>query len=181
MLKAIETCFDGYRFRSRLEARWAVFFKTLKVPFEYEKEGFNLGRSGYYLPDFYLPNQKCWIEIKPNGKAVVDYYDPRYCVLAGESATPVLVVAGNPWPGEYEIYTFALLGKTVHAWLVAPSVFALGENPQEVWIMRHDGAAVCFNPMNSVGRSYPDIRHPGLMRAYTAARSARFEHGEHGR
>lgn len=43
-VKAIETFYAGYRFRSRLEARWAVFSATLGVPFEYEKEGFD-GRS----------------------------------------------------------------------------------------------------------------------------------------
>ena len=64
-LKPIETVFDGYRFRSRLEARWAVFFKTLGVSYEYEKEGFELGDAGRYLPDFWLPRQQVWIEIKP--------------------------------------------------------------------------------------------------------------------
>ena len=29
MIKAIETVYNGYRFRSRLEARWAVFFDAL--------------------------------------------------------------------------------------------------------------------------------------------------------
>jgi hypothetical protein len=28
-IKAIETSYKGYRFRSRLEARWAVFFDAL--------------------------------------------------------------------------------------------------------------------------------------------------------
>lgn len=28
-MKAIETRYKGYRFRSRLEARWAVFFDAL--------------------------------------------------------------------------------------------------------------------------------------------------------
>ena len=62
-MKAIETAYDGYRFRSRLEARWAVFFNTLGISYEYEKEGFDLDGT-YYLPDFWLPEQKCWIEVK---------------------------------------------------------------------------------------------------------------------
>ena len=62
-LKAIETRYKGYRFRSRLEARWAVFFDALGVPWEYEKEGYRLP-SGLYLPDFWLPKQACWIEVK---------------------------------------------------------------------------------------------------------------------
>ncbi len=41
-LKAIDTEYNGYRFRSRLEARWAVFFDTLGMPYMYEPEGFDL-------------------------------------------------------------------------------------------------------------------------------------------
>lgn len=56
-IKSIETEYNGYRFRSRLEARWAVFFDALHVPYEYEPEGFDLGDGTYYLPDFRL---KCY-------------------------------------------------------------------------------------------------------------------------
>ncbi len=51
-LKAIETRYKGYRFRSRLEARWAVFFDELKATFDYEPEGFKLPSGATYLPDF---------------------------------------------------------------------------------------------------------------------------------
>lgn len=54
MIKAIETEYNGYRFRSRLEARWAVFFDALGIKYEYEPEGFDLGNGLYYLPDFLL-------------------------------------------------------------------------------------------------------------------------------
>lgn len=63
MLKAIDTPYKGYLFRSRLEARWAVFFDALGVRWEYEREGYHLP-SGNYLPDFWLPGQDCWVEIK---------------------------------------------------------------------------------------------------------------------
>jgi hypothetical protein len=55
MSRAIETSYNGYRFRSRLEARWAVFFHALGVKYKYESEGFDLG-GVYYLPDFWLPH-----------------------------------------------------------------------------------------------------------------------------
>lgn len=72
-IKAIETRYKGYRFRSRLEARWAVFFDALGVDWEYETQGFDLSDTpdlyGYplrrYLPDFWLPDLKMWFEIKP--------------------------------------------------------------------------------------------------------------------
>lgn len=53
-LKPIETEYKGYRFRSRLEARWAVFFDNCGIKWEYEPEGFDLGDGIKYLPDFRL-------------------------------------------------------------------------------------------------------------------------------
>lgn len=63
-IKPIETQYKGYRFRSRLEARWAVFFDYLEIKWLYEPEGFELGDGLYYLPDFYLPDLDLWIEVK---------------------------------------------------------------------------------------------------------------------
>jgi len=40
MIKAINTEYKGYKFRSRLEARWAVYFDSLGIKWEYEIEGF---------------------------------------------------------------------------------------------------------------------------------------------
>ena len=37
-LKPIPTVYKGYRFRSRLEARWAVFFDACGAKWEYEPE-----------------------------------------------------------------------------------------------------------------------------------------------
>ena len=51
-IKPIETIYHGYRFRSRLEARWAVFLDSLGVKYEYEPEGFKLPDGSMYLPDF---------------------------------------------------------------------------------------------------------------------------------
>jgi len=62
-MQAIETLYAGYRFRSRLEARFAVLFDFWSIEYQYEKEGFELP-SGRYLPDFWLPTLKIWIEIK---------------------------------------------------------------------------------------------------------------------
>lgn len=72
----IETRYAGCLFRSRLEARWAVFFNTLDVRWDYEREGYRT-RCGGYLPDFFLhfvdddhdrerwPGAGHWFEIKP--------------------------------------------------------------------------------------------------------------------
>lgn len=66
-IKNIETLYDGYRFRSRLEARWAVFFNEANIMYEYEPEGFKFDKV-CYLPDFYLPEFKVYVEIKPTGE-----------------------------------------------------------------------------------------------------------------
>ena len=42
VIKAIETEYDGHRFRSRIEARWAVFFNAIGLKYEYEIEGFQM-------------------------------------------------------------------------------------------------------------------------------------------
>lgn len=59
----LETTWRGWRFRSRTEARWAVLLHTAGIPFEYEPEGFALP-SGWYLPDFWLPDRGFWMEVK---------------------------------------------------------------------------------------------------------------------
>lgn len=62
----IETKYAGCLFRSRLEARWAVYFDTLGIHWEYEMEGYQLP-SGWYLPDFWLPQVKVFAEVKYAG------------------------------------------------------------------------------------------------------------------
>lgn len=67
MIKAIETQYRGHRFRSRLEARYAVFFDSVGIRWQYELEGFRLPTGGGYLPDFYLPDLGgIYLEIKPD-------------------------------------------------------------------------------------------------------------------
>ncbi len=63
-MKAIPTEYNGYHFRSRLEATWACFFNNMNMPYQYEPKVFNLD-GVKYLPDFWLPHQQVWIEIKP--------------------------------------------------------------------------------------------------------------------
>jgi hypothetical protein len=110
MIKAIETRYKGYRFRSRLEARWAVFFDHLGLRWQFEPEGFNLTSRGlgYYLPDFFLPDLNYWIEVKPdNFDDEVAYKKLAY--VAEATKAHGLLVAGEPyinvdmgsfkWPG----------------------------------------------------------------------------------
>ena len=60
---AAPTFYKGTRFRSRLEARWTIFFDELDIEWEYEKEAFDT-KYGYYLPDFFLPSLNKWFIVK---------------------------------------------------------------------------------------------------------------------
>jgi len=92
-IKAIETEYAGYRFRSRLEARWAVFFDVAGVVWEYEKEGFDLGSAGWYLPDFWFPISQMWAEVKP--VALTQAENEKVLALA-RGGKPVLLLIGTP-------------------------------------------------------------------------------------
>lgn len=79
-IKAIPTKYNGVQFRSRLEARWAVFFDQTGTDWRFEHEGYELNPgqpwSRWYVPDFIVrctgkwenigkPEIETWIEVKP--------------------------------------------------------------------------------------------------------------------
>jgi hypothetical protein len=112
-IKAIETRYKGYRFRSRTEARWAVFFDAMGLPWRYEVEGFWTSLGGY-LPDFDLGGTRLGmvhVEIKaedPTGRERRKLWD----VVAGTGRAGILL-EGDPGRGEVvEIST----GGTVVVW-----------------------------------------------------------------
>jgi hypothetical protein len=98
MIKAIETRYKGYRFRSRLEARWAVFFDSLEVKWEYERQGYDLGAAGWYLPDFWLPTKDVWVEVKGGECSQEDRN--KVWALRRESKKNVVLIGDLPEQGE---------------------------------------------------------------------------------
>jgi hypothetical protein len=174
-IKAIETQYKGYRFRSRLEARWAVFFDALGLRWEYETEGFELGVYGRYLPDFWLPDQSCWIEIKPEN---VGFHEKCYA-LVRVTGKHLLLVGGQPWLGEYGIVFYqARGGDGCEPYWEPPFGFATGrKDARELWIVNGNREAHCLNSITDDDRT-PLYSSAEMLRAYSAARSARFEHGE---
>jgi len=112
MIKPIETVYNGYRFRSRLEARWAVFFDALGVKYQYEPEGLDLGTFGWYLPDFYVPHLDTYFEIKP-GPAdhwpehkAFDYITKGWDNNEFEQNFRFVLLAGDPWLDTSDMYTY---------------------------------------------------------------------------
>jgi hypothetical protein len=154
MLKAIETTYNGYRFRSRLEARWACFYDALGIPYEYEKEGYDLGVFGFYLPDFWLPRFGGWIEIKGQKPTPEEAIKVQELAMQGGHAS--LIVWGTP--GEENAVAFD------------PETGQGLETAGYPYWCDVAGHQKCGR-----GRS----QHCKLIySAYDVARAARFEHGE---
>jgi hypothetical protein len=171
-LRAIETVYKGYRFRSRLEARWAVFFDTLGIKYEYEAQGFDLGKSGYYLPDFWLPREEVWVEIKGTPPPVSDVHKMHSLCLGGR---PVLCLIGQPYQGEY---FGCIASMDIGGFQSITEIARCRKCDALNWL---DERAPSWG---SLGRCCPTDKHPApefdeaLHAAYQAARQARFEHGE---
>jgi hypothetical protein len=89
----IETTWNGYRFRSRTEARWGVFLTAARIRFEYEAEGVKLA-SGPYLPDFRLTDLAVWLEIK--GAQPTERELSLCQELSAASGDAVLLAVGPP-------------------------------------------------------------------------------------
>jgi hypothetical protein len=65
--ESVETDYAGYRFRSRLEARWAVFLDAAGIRWEYEPEQYLVSyrhRVRKWIPDFELPALGQFVEVK---------------------------------------------------------------------------------------------------------------------
>jgi hypothetical protein len=167
-VKAIETRYKGYRFRSRLEARWAVFFDALNIEYAYESEGYDLKNDvGWYLPDFWLPQVNMYAEVKGNPFTLIE--ENKCFELTRQSGYGTLMLAGPPdfksyWgyvPSEWMVmdrpgmFDFLLCG-TERYW-ESEGRFYIAPSEIEIKNMQEDA---------------------GARAAVYAARSARFEHGE---
>lgn len=180
-IKAIETRYKGFRFRSRLEARWAVFFDVAEIEWQYEPEGLILPSGRRYLPDFFLPTLGLWIEIKgswPKREEIEKVFE------VGDEQ-PIALFCGLPgkgWMCEEET-----MGGS--AWLVAPE----GNGDFPALILPTDGS-VLFDVEGEgpiplflgVGQDDHEngknlfVGHTRGRDALDSARSARFEYGESG-
>lgn len=102
MIRPLETNYKGCRFRSRLEARWAVFFDEMGIKWEYEFQGFDLGGI-YYLPDFWLPTfgGGMWAEVKPETFTLMERWKAERLVVG--SGRPLWLCVGVPDLRVYEI------------------------------------------------------------------------------
>lgn len=196
-IKAIETIYKGYRFRSRLEARWAVTFTELGIRWEYEKEGFQTP-AGYYLPDFWLPDQHYWIEIKPSfgdfGDSWPDDGDIVGWLIDQPKGAKCFVIAGPPgYTDEVETlggwsYEAFPCGQpdwpvgawdNMYLWCRCQTCGSLGlqfEGRSARLPCRRIKGSPCYTSAEEDRDHTPN--DPFILKALLAGRQARFEHGE---
>lgn len=202
MTTAIETEYAGHRFRSRLEARWAVFFDKLGVSWLYEPQGYELGNGERYLPDFWLPDLQVWVEVKG---AATDADLVKLFHATAADGLPLLYEVGQQPNTILDGRGLAMLPSLERVLLLGdvplPSPGAAAwVHPLAVLTSHGPAMQGVFiadrGPLYWIGRprlwpsSAPEwlsglpAQHtvqPGLVAdAYDAARKARFEHGEFG-
>lgn len=177
----IPTLYKGYRFRSRLEARWAVFFDAMGVKWEYEPEGFALSNGMYYLPDFYLPDQNLWIEVKGVTSTVDEDKVTAFFREEGDTISHEIVMVGEIPPETDDVVQWAydrfpennyyMYGFVDFPYLpcVCPTCGKFG------FEFDGRGSRICRHDDNDKGYT---ADHPRIQAAYRMARQARFEHGE---
>lgn len=171
-IKPIETVYNGYRFRSRLEARWAVFFDAMGIKYEYEPDGFEFGDGTKYLPDFLLhvlcQNHKAvYAEVKGS----MSESDLHKIKLFGEHH-PIIVLGSLP--GDLTEY--------LELWDNNPLFhsFKFIDGRKSFASFKISSRICDFKPIIC---NYYDIDEQDcktMDNALLKARQARFEHGESG-
>lgn len=166
MIKAIETHYGGCIFRSRTEARWAVMFDALGLDWEYEKEGFELP-SGWYLPDFWVPEWRAWVEVK--GEAPTDREQRLTYELSEATGKRTIIAIGTPKEGAEQFESMFCMKMKI------------AEDDKGLCLAYDLGSFDSTQPLPyrkiSIEKMEKTKMTPRLSAAIKKARSARFEHG----
>lgn len=177
-IQAIETVYKNYRMRSRLEARWAVFFDAMDEEWQYEPEGYDLNGI-YYLPDFYLPRLKCFIEIK--GQQPTKEELNKCSLFRDYVGKAIAIFHGLP-------------SENQGMWFCWDQSESAGSSEWEVELCETGTDTMTFCVEDNGNRQFymsefsddfdPMLNYPyrdyKFMLALNAAKQARFEHGEQG-
>lgn len=105
------TWYNNYFFRSKLEAKWAVFFDLMKIKWSYEPEQFTCDDGSQYTPDFYLPEvflrdekRGLYLEIKPSSYRSERTYLDRITSALKDSQLVLLV--GDPIDAIIDVHLY---------------------------------------------------------------------------
>ncbi len=82
-------------FRSDYEAYWALFFETAGVAWKYEPKVYTDGVV-YYLPDFWLPDQRVFFEVKYGSGGSSRDDEKKSLMLTGVTGKSLYVAWGAP-------------------------------------------------------------------------------------
>ena len=201
-IKAISTLYNGYRFRSRLEAKWALYFDALGIQYEYEPEGYVFNDGTCYLPDFYLPQMESYFEVKPysiSEKDAIEAKDKLEYLAEGTNKF-AMICYGDPVDNDIQIYGhFSCNGYLTGKWIVAEfikKIDVLDDDMFGVYQLCKVGAVVgdrhehkTFSMFKPNTRECPRaviqfnkvFGYDGIpYNEQEYARQARFEHGECG-
>lgn len=175
----IQTRAYKHRFRSRLEARWAVAFTEASIAWQYEPEGFDLGRAGFYLPDFWLPQVSMWAEVKPANPSADELR--KVDSLVQQSGHECLLLIGPPAGCAYWAVTSATAEPGCQGWPVSHCGVSVQSMDFSPFYCRpyHLTESRFYCNCGDFDSGFPDPiptgdDHPAIE----AALSARFEHGE---
>ena len=183
-VKPIETRYAGCRFRSRLEARWAVFFDRLNIQWEYEPQGFTLSDGRNYLPDFLLTECGTWVEVKGSTEALdltlldTAAFDlPEHTRMTGCEQGPKLMLLGPiPRPRERGDYGWPSWHVSDNQVIELDDGFGYWYKNRRPWSYGYGESHVT----EALFGTYHADESDYALSAYEAARSARFEYGEVG-
>lgn len=84
-IKPIPTVYRGIRFASALEADWACTFDFFGWTWQYEPVGVQLDDGQWYRPDFHLPTQNVWCEVKGPHNERIDKPSALQSTLPGDA------------------------------------------------------------------------------------------------
>jgi hypothetical protein len=183
---AIQTNYAGCRFRSRLEARWAVFFDAMGIPWEYEPQGYTLSDGKNYLPDFLLTECGTWVEVKGNAQDA----DPALLQLAaadlprikhrGEHGPKLLILGPIPTPTDVGDYGWCGLQSSASGYEAAHYGFGQYQKNRRPWWIDGSSDPWCGGNVDYLKPFFAPEENGLAQVAYRAAKSARFEHGDIG-
>jgi hypothetical protein len=167
-IKPIQTEYKDYKFRSRLEARYAVFFDALGIKWEYEPEGFELSDGTRYLPDFWLPTFSggMYVEVKPDGG---DFSKADRLVL--DTGKSVWLAAGVPDKRIWYVAQRDDDRMEVYHEAAVPNADQARDENRMFWQPGYEDNDGFF-------RGWDDALGELFLNAVKAAKQARFEHGE---
>lgn len=165
-IAAIQTRYGGRLFRSRLEARWSIFFDCLGIRYSYEPDGYALG-AGAYLPDFWLTDLKLFLEIK--GQEPTSEERAKCADLAERVQQDCLLAVGPP-SMSFQIHWFDREGERDGLYCLAADRFA----EFGFWLFTDDTANWIGPPVSSPYRRGGPLLEGAIEEATEAAISARF-------